>query len=249
MRAICSVGATLAVTAILAGCASAGARPRAQLLSVVVIKASATQAAQISADGPRCILGTGAAVTDVAHSLGERNVLFEPRWRDGVGRTVSVFIEDPTGLDGASGAQRQEVVAAMNAWQLAGAPVNFVLVDRKQLAEVRVHWIEKFDSHYEGWTTVSWDHDGWLIGADVELSLRSPTGARLTAGERQQVVTHEFGHVLGLGHSGSTAAIMSPVVKVSGIAKVDAAALSALYSDGGGPARAPDTSGCSAPEF
>lgn len=247
MHAVRTIVASLAVTATLLGCASPGVAPRPQLLSVVVIRASETPAGELRAGSAGCISGTGAAVAETAHAVStERNALFEPRWRDDAARAVRVHIENATTLGEWSLAERHEVTSAMYAWELAGAPVHFVVVQDDERADVRVHWIEKFDSRYEGWTTVSWNHDGWLVGADVELALRSPAGARLTPGERQQVVTHEFGHVLGLSHSGSTTSIMSQVVKVSGIAKVDAAALQALYSDRGGPDRAAaDTESCS----
>jgi predicted Zn-dependent protease len=152
-----------------------------------------------------------------------------PRWREDVPTAVTVRIDDASTLAGWTPAYRAEVVAALKAWEEAGSPVSFTVVPNNDRADVRIHWIDKFDSRYEGWTTVAWGEAGWLINGDVTLALRSPRGQLLTSGERAQVALHEIGHVLGLGHNDSITSVMAPMVKVTAVAPADIAALRALY--------------------
>jgi hypothetical protein len=192
------------------------------------------------------LCGSGATASDGAdtHPLPLSDARrFAPRWRDGVADVVTVRIDDATTSSGWSPAFRDEVISALRAWEAAGSPVKFLVVASDAPADVTIHWIKKFDKQYDGWTRVTWDGSGWLVRADMTLALHSPKDQLLSAGEREQVVLHEVGHLLGLNHSADPASIMLPKVKVTAIGARDMETLLALYrsSDNSGMVQMSDS--------
>jgi predicted Zn-dependent protease len=156
---------------------------------------------------------------------------FAPLWDvPGTRRLVTVRIEPAASIADWTPALVDEVMSALKAWEATGVPLDFRIVPPDEPADIRVHWIDRFDGNYEGWTTITWSGAGSLIAANVTLSVHSPKGHRLSPAARDQVLLHELGHAVGLSHSSDTSSIMRANVKALSISDGDAAALRTLYA-------------------
>jgi Matrixin len=121
-----------------------------------------------------------------------------------------------------------EVERAFTAWNGIVPSVHFYFTNDSANAAVHVGWRDRFDEPMSGWTRVARDSTGTVTDASVSLAVHHPDGRPVTGEALRALATHEVGHLLGLGHAGDPRSIMSPVVRVRGLAPQDSAALRRL---------------------
>jgi predicted Zn-dependent protease len=61
-----------------------------------------------------------------------------------------------------------------------------------------------------GKTHRMYDQNAWVTHAEVVVALHDRDGDRFPPGEISEILRHEIGHALGLGHSRNRATIMYP---------------------------------------
>lgn len=158
------------------------------------------------------------------------------RWPDRVASPVRVWVERGSpSIRGWRAAFPAEVREAFNEWSASGIPVRFTFVSDPARAEVRVRWVEKLGGDSCGETTWTSDSYGWMRRADITLAMRSSDGVLQDEEDIHAMALHEVGHLLGLGHTSDTTAIMAPWVAANELSAVDRATVRILYTLPPGP--------------
>jgi len=212
----------------------------------------------VSAAGDRAAGARGAAIssrttgrTDSAAAKGRRSaavmrgtylgeILVErdsalSRWPDRVANPVRVWVQNAPNLTGWRREFPGLVRGALEEWTATGIPVRFVYVDDPARAEVRIRFVERLGEESCGETTWTSDAQGWMRRADITLAMRSSDGALQEGRDVRAMALHEAGHLLGLGHTSDTGAIMAPWVAVDDLTELDRATVRALYALPPGP--------------
>lgn len=123
------------------------------------------------------------------------------------------------------------VRSAFSAWTAAGAPINATFTTDSAGANVRVHWIDKFDEPGTiGQTQQTWDQYRWLVAGDITIATHATTGETLGAGWMRAASLHEIGHLFGLNHSSSNGDIMASAAHAQTLSRADLATLRLLYA-------------------
>jgi hypothetical protein len=159
------------------------------------------------------------------------------RWGDRDGRPISVVIDLPKEPNAARFVPR--VQAAMQQWEALGLGLHFVVTTDTTAADVTVHWIDRFEQDRTGQADLQGGGDGAFTTGRVTIALHDKAKRVLTDREIETIATHEFGHVIGLPHSGDRADIMFPVATVTTLSARDRATAVLLYSLPPGTLREP----------
>jgi len=142
-------------------------------------------------------------------------------------RTIRVAFEPSARPD----TKRQTIVRdALAAWsELPGVPIRFRFVEPNMQHDVVVRSIEQFSTPRAGVTAWDADDAGWIRTATVTLAVRHHDGLPMGDDFFRFVALHEFGHLLGLPHSGDPRDVMHPGNRNAHLSGRDVRSAQALY--------------------
>lgn len=152
------------------------------------------------------------------------------RWQERVADPIRVYLPEPT-VRGYSVAMAHAVRNAFARWERVGdIPVSFLFVRDSSGAEVRVRWIEAFDTERAGQADIVWNQRGWVLNGTLTLATHTHRGASLSPDAVNTVAVHEIGHLLGLGHSDDPRDVMFPTTEVHDLTLRDRRTAQLLYA-------------------
>lgn len=180
-------------------------------------------------DDIRRRLELGASGTYIDEILAERDSSLA-RWPDRVNKPIRVWIADGSQVAGWKADFPDRVRDAFEEWTSLDIPVRFEFVTDSANADVRVAWIDHFDTPISGKTLWARDRSWWIVNATITLALHHNGGDPLDDSAVKAISLHEVGHLLGLDHTLDTSNIMTARVRVRDLSPADRATMELLYT-------------------
>lgn len=151
------------------------------------------------------------------------------RWPDRRANPVTVWIDEASPLATPERGMPSQVRRAFSDWGAAGVPLAFNFIADSAKADVKVTFVDRFNERISGRTVWRRDPNSWIVGGDIQLSLRDRDLRLLTQEQFYAISLHEVGHLLGLDHTADTTAIMAARVRVLTLAPQDVATMRLIY--------------------
>jgi predicted Zn-dependent protease len=178
-------------------------------------------------------IADGAQRTYILDMLASQDsVLF--RWPDnaGAGAGLRVWIQDNPHVPGWWIGYVQSAHDVFLEWETAGIPLRFQFPDDSASADIVLRWIDRFppDELRIGKTRRLADQNAWVTHAEIVVALHDRDGDAFPPGEISEILRHEIGHALGLGHSRNRGTIMYPENTQLDLTDLDKETLHLLYT-------------------
>lgn len=212
-------------------------RAAEDLGAAVEVRRSNLAAPVRDANEIRLALQAYAAETYIGELLAARDSM-NFRWPERTTAPLHVWLQTAP-LDAKQQEWPRAVEEAFVPWTATGIPVAFLFTDDSARADVRVTWVDRFESRATGRTRWVRDRHGWIIGASIEIARAQPDGRALEARAIGAVARHEVGHLLGLDHTTDESSIMAATVRVGELSEADRNTVRLVYKLPPGSLRAP----------